>query len=270
MKVLSDGWTAVTRDRSLSAQFEHTVGVTERRRARCSRSRRPGAQAALRSNLRTRADCKRRSSRHAAGMAPKRDPAEHPSPRRAALSRPPRAAARALPRGRRASARRLRDARAGAVPRAAAARREAAGQGAARQVRLVRRGDRRRRPSVCKEVEGLGEAAVIDLKIVQAAASGCARGALAKRPVLSSWSAVIDYCRAAHGLRREGAVPHPVPRQEEPADRRRGAAGGHRRPHAGLSARGGASARWNCRRPRSSWCTTIRRAIRRPRKPTSR
>ncbi len=27
-KVLSDGWTAVTRDRSLSAQFEHSVGVT--------------------------------------------------------------------------------------------------------------------------------------------------------------------------------------------------------------------------------------------------
>ena len=29
VKVLSDGWTAVTRDRELSAQFEHTVGVTE-------------------------------------------------------------------------------------------------------------------------------------------------------------------------------------------------------------------------------------------------
>ena len=29
VKVLSDGWTAVTRDRSLSAQFEHTVGITE-------------------------------------------------------------------------------------------------------------------------------------------------------------------------------------------------------------------------------------------------
>ena len=29
VKVLSDGWTAVTRDRSLSAQFEHTVGVTD-------------------------------------------------------------------------------------------------------------------------------------------------------------------------------------------------------------------------------------------------
>ena len=28
-KILDDGWTAVTRDKSLSAQFEHTVGVTE-------------------------------------------------------------------------------------------------------------------------------------------------------------------------------------------------------------------------------------------------
>ena len=27
-KVLNDGWTAVTRDKSLSAQFEHTIGVT--------------------------------------------------------------------------------------------------------------------------------------------------------------------------------------------------------------------------------------------------
>jgi methionyl aminopeptidase len=29
VKVLSDGWTAVTRDKSLSAQFEHSCGVTE-------------------------------------------------------------------------------------------------------------------------------------------------------------------------------------------------------------------------------------------------
>jgi methionyl aminopeptidase len=28
VKILEDGWTAVTRDRSLSAQFEHTLGVT--------------------------------------------------------------------------------------------------------------------------------------------------------------------------------------------------------------------------------------------------
>ena len=28
-KVLNDGWTAVTKDKSLSAQFEHTVGITK-------------------------------------------------------------------------------------------------------------------------------------------------------------------------------------------------------------------------------------------------
>jgi len=28
VKILEDGWTAVTRDRSLSAQFEHTLGIT--------------------------------------------------------------------------------------------------------------------------------------------------------------------------------------------------------------------------------------------------
>ena len=28
VKILGDGWTAVTRDRSLSAQFEHTIGIT--------------------------------------------------------------------------------------------------------------------------------------------------------------------------------------------------------------------------------------------------
>ena len=29
VKILDDGWTAVTKDKSLSAQFEHTVGITE-------------------------------------------------------------------------------------------------------------------------------------------------------------------------------------------------------------------------------------------------
>ena len=29
IKVLNDGWTAVTKDKSLSAQFEHTIGITE-------------------------------------------------------------------------------------------------------------------------------------------------------------------------------------------------------------------------------------------------
>ena len=29
VKILNDGWTSVTKDKSLSAQFEHTVGITE-------------------------------------------------------------------------------------------------------------------------------------------------------------------------------------------------------------------------------------------------
>ena len=29
VKILNDGWTAVTKDKTLSAQFEHTVGITK-------------------------------------------------------------------------------------------------------------------------------------------------------------------------------------------------------------------------------------------------
>jgi DNA repair protein RadC len=47
------------------------------------------------------------------------------------------------------------------------------------------------------EFEGIGEQAALDLKIVEAAGRELARGAVAKRTVLGSWTAVIDYCRAA-------------------------------------------------------------------------
>jgi DNA repair protein RadC len=47
------------------------------------------------------------------------------------------------------------------------------------------------------EIKGMGEAAITELKIVHAAASRMARGQVQKRPVLSSWSSVIDYCRTA-------------------------------------------------------------------------
>jgi DNA repair protein RadC len=47
------------------------------------------------------------------------------------------------------------------------------------------------------EVSGVGEAVASDLKIVAAAGQRLARGQVTKRQVLSSWSAVIDYCRAA-------------------------------------------------------------------------
>lgn len=47
------------------------------------------------------------------------------------------------------------------------------------------------------EVDGIGESVLIDLKITEAAARRLAKGAVAKRPVLSSWTSVLDYCRAA-------------------------------------------------------------------------
>ena len=50
-------------------------------------------------------------------------------------------------------------------------------------------------PARLAEVKGIGNAAITELRIVQAAASRLARGQLRKRPVLSSWSSVIDYCR---------------------------------------------------------------------------
>jgi DNA repair protein RadC len=48
-----------------------------------------------------------------------------------------------------------------------------------------------------KEVDGLGDAAIAELKIVHAAANRLLRGEVKQRQVLSSWSNVLDYCRAA-------------------------------------------------------------------------
>ncbi len=48
-----------------------------------------------------------------------------------------------------------------------------------------------------REVKGVGQQTASDLKITAAAAQRMMRGEIAKRPVLGSWSSVIDYCRAA-------------------------------------------------------------------------
>jgi DNA repair protein RadC len=48
--------------------------------------------------------------------------------------------------------------------------------------------------------EGLGEAAVIELKVVQAAAQRLARGEVKKRAAMSSGTAVIDYVRTAQAF----------------------------------------------------------------------
>ena len=47
------------------------------------------------------------------------------------------------------------------------------------------------------EVDGVSESVALDLKIVEAALKRTMKGQVAKKPVLSSWSSVIDYCRLA-------------------------------------------------------------------------
>jgi DNA repair protein RadC len=52
-------------------------------------------------------------------------------------------------------------------------------------------------PARLREVKGVSENVVTELKIVQAAAVRLARGEAKKRAVLSFWSSVLDYCRTA-------------------------------------------------------------------------
>lgn len=47
------------------------------------------------------------------------------------------------------------------------------------------------------EVPGVKDAIITELKVVEAAAQRLAKGQVKRRPALSSWSAVIDYCRTA-------------------------------------------------------------------------
>ena len=51
-----------------------------------------------------------------------------------------------------------------------------------------------------KEVPGLGVAAITEIKLVRAAALRLVRGEVLERPVLASWSQVLDYCRASMGF----------------------------------------------------------------------
>jgi len=50
------------------------------------------------------------------------------------------------------------------------------------------------------EVPGLGSAAVIEIRLVRAAALRLMQGEVFERPVLASWAQVLDYCRAAMGF----------------------------------------------------------------------
>lgn len=52
-------------------------------------------------------------------------------------------------------------------------------------------------PGLLAEVPGVKDAIITELKVVEAAAQRLAKGQVKRRPILSSWSAVIDYCRTA-------------------------------------------------------------------------
>jgi DNA repair protein RadC len=51
-------------------------------------------------------------------------------------------------------------------------------------------------PSRLKEVKGVGDRVVEELKLVQAAALRLGQGSLLNRPALTSWPAVLEYCHA--------------------------------------------------------------------------
>ncbi len=52
-------------------------------------------------------------------------------------------------------------------------------------------------PARLRDVAGVGDAVVVELKIVEAAAHRLARARVMERPVISGWDALIDYCHTS-------------------------------------------------------------------------
>jgi hypothetical protein len=113
------------------------------------------------------------------------------------------------------------------------------------------------------EVDGLGDAAITELKVVEAAALRLARGEVKRRHVLSSWTAVLDYCRTAMAFAEREQLNATSSSSTRSS---RSALSTIRRSIRAKSSNG----RWNCRRPPLSWSTTIPPAIRLRRVPMSR
>jgi len=51
-----------------------------------------------------------------------------------------------------------------------------------------------------KEIEGVGDRAVAELKLIKAAAERLTKGEIKNRPALSSWNSVLDYLRMVQGF----------------------------------------------------------------------
>ena len=78
--------------------------------------------------------------------------------------------------------------------------------------------------TLLREVEGVGDGTVSQLKLIGAARHSHRQGrtkAADAALVMGRRDRLLPH---QHGLRRQGAIPHPVPRQAQPADIRRGAA----------------------------------------------
>lgn len=54
-----------------------------------------------------------------------------------------------------------------------------------------------------KEVSGVGQAVVTELKVVRASALRMMKSEIMNRPILNSWSSVVEYCRAAMGYEKK-------------------------------------------------------------------
>lgn len=60
-------------------------------------------------------------------------------------------------------------------------------------------------PERLRDVDGIGDRAVDEIKLIQAAALRLMKGSIMKRQVLASWTAVLDYCKAAQGFEAKEA-----------------------------------------------------------------
>ena len=65
--------------------------------------------------------------------------------------------------------------------------------------------------SLLREVDGVGDRTITELKLIAAAASRMAKGQLQRRALLSSWNDVIDYCRTtmAFADKEQFRILHP-------------------------------------------------------------
>jgi len=120
-----------------------------------------------------------------------------------------------------------------------------------------------------REVPGIGEAAITELKLVRAAALRLMRGEVLERPVLSSWAQVLDYCRASMGFasKEQFRILFLDKRNQIIADEVQ-QTGPSTIPRS-MCARW-SSGRSSCRRRPSCSCTITPRAIPRPPAPISR